>query len=283
MSALHPSRRAAAVLAALLALLGAFASTATARSAKVTPDPPLTVDKAHLAAGLHCPVPVVKGGKQPILLVTGTGFTGAEAYAIGQAALTTLKQPLCYVDFPYRTTGDIQISVQYLVYGIRTVERRAGRPIAMFGVSQGGLLPRWALTYWPSLRKKVTDVIAVAGTQHGSTVLGTCSVAEPCNPATWQQRAGSNLLKATNRQKDESPDPTSWTTVRTATDETVQPTGGPHPTSALKGATTGGNATAGTTSGGTAPPAGGAATGGATKGGATAGGAVNGACNGSLV
>lgn len=237
MSAHDPFRRAAVILAAFLVALGGLASTATAKSAKVTPDPPLTVDKAHLAAGLHCPVPVVKGGKQPILLVTGTGFTGAEAYAIGQAALTTLKQPLCYVDFPYRTTGDIQISVQYLVYGIRTVERQAGRPIAMFGVSQGGLLPRWALTYWPSLRKKVTDVIAVAGTQHGTNLIGTCSLTEPCTPAVWQQRTGSNLLNAINRQKDESPDPTSWTTVRSATDETVQPQQGRHPTSALKGAT----------------------------------------------
>ena len=45
------------------------------------------------------------------------------------------------------------------------------------------------------------------------------------------------MLKALNAEPDESPDPTSWTTVRTATDETVQPTGGRHPTSSLKGAT----------------------------------------------
>ena len=113
----------------------------------------------------------------------------------------------------------------------------AGRKIAIFGISQGGLLPRFALTYWPSLRPMVSDVLAAAGTQHGTTVgAGSCSEAVPCPPAYWQQAAGSNLLRALNRQPFEAPGPTAWTTVRSTTDETVQPTTGPHPTSALKGA-----------------------------------------------
>ena len=63
------------------------------------------------------------------------------------------------------------------------------------------------------------------------------SAANPCPPADWQQAAGSNLLKALNSQPFEAPGPTAWTTVRSATDETVQPQTGKHPTSALKGAT----------------------------------------------
>jgi hypothetical protein len=96
------------------------------------------------------------------------------------------------------------------------------------------------LTYWPSLRKKVTDVVAVAGTQHGTTVgaslLQSCGSACRATAAAWQQSAGSNLIRALNRQRDETPGPTSWTTVRSTTDEVVQPTTGPHPTSALAGA-----------------------------------------------
>jgi hypothetical protein len=57
-------------------------------------------------------------------------------------------------------------------------------------------------------------------------------------PAAFQQAAGSKLLRALNRKgRDETPGPASWTTVRSATDETVQPQTGKHPTSALKGAT----------------------------------------------
>jgi len=201
-------------------------------------EPALTAPKERLADSLVCPKPIKRGGPQPTILVTGTGYTGEEAYAIGKAALATTGRPICYVNFPYRTTGDIQIAAEYLVSGIRRVAASYGKPIAVFGISQGGLLPRWALTYWPSLRAKVTDVIAVAGTQHGTTVrLGLCSALNPCQAASWQQGARSNMLKAINAEPDESPGSTSWTTVRTATDETVQPTTGPHPTSSLKGAT----------------------------------------------
>ena len=55
--------------------------------------------------------------------------------------------PVCYVDFPDFTTADIQVSVQYLVYGLRREFRMAGCKVAVFGISQGGLLPRFALTY----------------------------------------------------------------------------------------------------------------------------------------
>ena len=51
------------------------------------------------------------------------------------------------------------------------------------------------------------------------------------------RRKGSDLLRAINAQPDETPGDVSYTTVRSATDETVQPQTGKHPTSALKGAT----------------------------------------------
>jgi hypothetical protein len=201
-------------------------------------DPPLTVPNAKLDAALHCHGKLQGAKRQPIMLVTGTGATGDEAYAIGKGAFDAFGHPVCTVNYPDFTTADIQVSVQYLVSGIRAMERRAGQPIAIFGISQGGLLPRWALTYWPSLRAKVTDVLAAAGTQHG-TALGdpAACATSGCAPAVWQQLAGSELLAAVNAQPDETPGPTAWTTVRSSGDETVQPQTGPHPTSALRGAT----------------------------------------------
>lgn len=220
-----------------LALTACVAALALAPAAQAA-DPPLSVSTARLAASFHCPQPIVRGGAQPIMVVTGTGYTGAEAYEIGKVVLGNFGRPVCYVDFPYRTTGDVQVSAEYLVNGIRRMYKLGGQKIAMLGVSQGGLLMRWALTYWPSLRTKVTDAVSIAGTQHGTNLIkkGACSLTSPCTPATWQQAAGSNLLKTLNRQPDESPGPTDWTTLRSATDETVQPQTGKHPTSSLKGA-----------------------------------------------
>ena len=224
-------------LVAALGVLAALCFATSALAASRYAEPTLTVPKKKLAAALHCHGDLTRGGKQPIMLVTGTGATGEEAYGIGKGAFDAFGHPVCDVDFPAFTTGDIQIAAQYLVFGIREEARRAGQPIGVIGISQGGLLPRIALTYWPSLRPKVTDVLAAAGTQHGTTVGRRCSKGRPCAPANWQQAAGSNLLRALSRQPDESPGPTAWTTVRSSTDETVQPQTGAHPASSLKGAT----------------------------------------------
>jgi hypothetical protein len=230
----------------VLAIAVGVAGLALAAPASASPrrhaykEPPVVIPKTELEAAFHCHGTVEGSSTEPILFVTGTGASGEEGYLIGKGAFDAFGHPVCDVDFPDFTTADIQVSVQYLVYAIRQESRMAGRPIAIFGISQGGLLPRIALTYWPSLRRKVTDVLAAAGTQHGTTVVGPagpCSATNPCPPAGWQQAAGSRLLEALNSQPVEAPGPTAWTTVRSATDEVVQPQTGKHPTSALKGAT----------------------------------------------
>jgi len=221
-------RRFAALAAAALALVLAPAAAASG--------PPLRVPQAELEKGLKCPIgPLAHTKKTPVMFVTGTGVSGDTAWLLVADAFAALGHPTCYVNFPANTTADIQVSVEYLVHGLRRQYELAGRKIAVIGISQGGLLPRFALTYWPDLRRKVGDFVAVAGTQHG-TNLFSCSAAAPCEPAAWQQVAGSNLLRALNSQPDETPGRVSYTTVRSLTDETVQPQTGKRPTSSLRGA-----------------------------------------------
>jgi hypothetical protein len=222
------TRRRIGLLAA--AVLAVSASPASAAG------PKLTVPESDLAAAFVCPIDPANATQTPLMFVTGTGATGDQGYLIGQTAFEAYGRPVCYMNFPDFTTADIQVSVQYLVYGLRREYALAGRKIAVFGISQGGLLPRFALTYWPDLRRKVSDVLAAAGTQHGTTVFRGCSPASPCAPANWQQLRHSHLLDAINSQPDETPGDVSYTTVRSLTDETVQPQGGGHPTSSLAGA-----------------------------------------------
>ena len=59
-------------------------------------------------------------------------------------------------------------------------------------------------------------------------------------PVHARRLAAARRLEAARRaqsQPDETPGNVSYTTVRSLTDETVQPQGGRHPTSALEGAT----------------------------------------------
>ena len=131
-------KRATAPLLAIVAL-GLLGSPAAASG------PKLTVPKAELDAAFECPIDPTGATVTPLMFVTGTGATGDQGYLIGQSAFEAYGHPVCYVNFPDFTTADIQVSVQYLVYALRREYKMAGRKIAIFGISQGGLLPRFAL------------------------------------------------------------------------------------------------------------------------------------------
>jgi hypothetical protein len=222
------------LLATALALLVGAAPAAAA-------EPKLSEPAGKLRQALVCEGKLGPERPAPILFSTGTGSNGPEGLSVIEGALKRLGRPICYTSYPAFATGDIQIAAEYMVYAIRRVHRRAGQPIAIYGISQGALIPRGALTFWPSLRQKVADVVAVAGTQHGTSSLDLasrlCGDEKGCVAAAWQQAAGSKFQRALNRPgRDETPGRTSWTTVRTLTDEVVTPQDGPDPTSALRGA-----------------------------------------------
>ncbi len=121
------------------------------------------------------------------MFVSGTASTGAQGYCAAAGSVrATSGIPVCHVTFPDLTTADIQVSAEYLVYGLRREYKLAGRKVAIYGISQGGLISRFALTYWPDLRRKVGDLFSAAGTQHGTDIdFGGC--AGGCAPAIWQQ------------------------------------------------------------------------------------------------
>jgi len=208
-------------------------------------EPLLRTSAGKLNAALHCQAAVRHAKREPVLLVHGTGGGGSDEWVSPvdfRKSMSDAGYPVCYVELPDHALADAQISAEYVVNAIRRTRTMAGRPIALYGHSQGGLLARWALTYWPSLRSQVADVVSVAGTQHGTNGAAAASLLEPlcrhpgCPPTFWQQRIGSNLEKALNNGRDETPGPTAWTTVRTTGDDVVQPQTGAHPTSALRGA-----------------------------------------------
>ncbi len=213
----------------------ASAAVASTSAAEQDRGPELTVPRSELKAAFSCPTDPTAATKTPIMFVSGTASTGSQGYALMQGAFERFGHPVCHVTFPDLTTADIQVSVQYLVYGLRREYELAGRKVAIYGISQGGLISRFALTYWPDLRRKVGDLFSAAGTQHGTDIdFGGC--AGGCAPAIWQQLEGSRLLRALNAQPDETPGGVSYTTVRTEMDELVQPQTGKHPTSSLAGA-----------------------------------------------
>jgi hypothetical protein len=129
--------------------------------------------------------------------------------------------------------GDVQVAGEYVVYAIRTMHARSNRRVDIIGHSQGGMVPRWALRFWPGTRGMVDDMIGMSPSNHG-TVDAVPACTTGCAPAFWQQRTGSNFLSALNSYRETFPG-ISYTSVYTRTDEVVVPNLGPEASSALHG------------------------------------------------
>jgi hypothetical protein len=169
-----------------------------------------------------------------VLLVPGTTLNPKTDFSYGwEPALTKLGWSYCTVGLPGNAMGDIQTAGEYVVYAIRTMHARYGRRIDIVGHSQGGMVPRWALRFWPDTRAMVDDLVGLSPSNHGTVDANGVCVA-PCAPSIWQQRKGARFLAALNSYQETFPG-ISYTDVYTLTDEVVVPNFGPAASSSLHG------------------------------------------------
>ena len=219
----------------LVLVLALTAPLASMRDAAATTDPPLASDPAALDAAVHCPPPAHLAA-DPVLLVHGTATNSAESWDWGLApALRTTGRDVCTVDIPGRSMGDIQVSTEFVVHAIRSIAATWSRQVAVVGHSQGGLEPRWALRWWPSVRAQVSDLVLLATPNHGArSADGACAFGR-CAEAVWQMKTGSAFVTALNRD-DETPGDVDYTSIYSLTDELVQPAAFPSATAAIDGA-----------------------------------------------
>ncbi len=227
-------RRCLLCTAVAFALVSAVAHADPAYAPPARPGPPLDVPRAQLAAAMECSAGVDHASRAPVLLVPGTGASAKDNFSWNyEPALNARKIPWCAVTFPYYGNGDIQVNGEYMVYAIRTMYARAGRRIAVVGHSQGGMVPRWALRFWPDTRAMVDDVIGFAPSNHGTTQAGLACQGN-CLEANWQQAYMSNFIRALNSFQETFPG-ISYTDVYTHDDEVVRPNSDDTGSSSLHG------------------------------------------------
>ena len=214
----------------LLALLAVLALPASAQAQFAPPDRPglpLSVPQAKLDARLSCSAQPLDSGPAPVLLLQGTGATAKDNWSwTYQPALTKRGIPWCAMDLPEQATGDVQVAGEHVVHAIRTMHAAAGKRIAIIGHSQGGMVGRWALRFWPDTRAMVDDVIGFAPSNHGTTAARDCA-GGGCSAASTQQSDQSNFMKALNSAA-ETWQGISYTSITTNLDETVQPSTSGH-------------------------------------------------------
>lgn len=194
--------------------------------------PALRVPAAALARSLVCSGDLRSSTRDPILLIPGTTLTPEVNFSWNyERAFTQRGRPWCAVTLPNNAMGDIQVSAEYVVSALRTMADRSGKRVQIVGFSQGGMIGRWALKYWPDTRATTSKVIGIDPSNHGT--LDAYPVCAPgCAPALWQQQTGSRFLAALN-DGPETFAGISYTSIHTPLDEVVVPNLPPAPSSAL--------------------------------------------------
>jgi triacylglycerol esterase/lipase EstA (alpha/beta hydrolase family) len=189
------------------------------------PAPAPEASQAELKASLACSGDLDDATRAPVLLVPATTVNSRENF--GWNYVPYFKQlgiPYCTTDLPgerAQNMGDIQQRGDYIAYAIRQMFARAHRRIAILGHSQGGMVMRWALRFWPDTRDMVDDVIGMAGTNHGSVVVPAICIPN-CAAALWQQSDTANFYKALNSGQETFAG-ISYTEIYSHADEFVQP------------------------------------------------------------
>lgn len=211
--------RGAAVLAAVTVGLGACVATASAAE----DGPALQVPEQALAQSLSCTGDLEDADHEPVLLIPGTTQTPAEFSWNYARAFAAEGRPFCTVALPDKGMGDIQVAAEYVVSAVRTMSERAGGPVDVVGHSQGGMITRWALKFWPDTRDAVDDLVGLAPSNHGTVVAnGICLAPGGCAPAIQQQRADARFIAALNAGR-ETWDEVDYTVAYTDFDEVVVP------------------------------------------------------------
>lgn len=186
------------------------------------PGPALSIPQSELDSSLDCGAGLDSAAKTPVLLVHGTGSDPENNFSWNWIpALEALGTPWCTVALVDSGQADVQASGEHVVNAIRTMFQRSGRKISILGHSQGGMIPRWALRFWPDTRAMVDDVVGFAPSNHG-TLTAQLSCASGCSAAGWQQRSDSQFIDALNSVQETFAG-ISYTSIYTKTDVVVTP------------------------------------------------------------
>jgi hypothetical protein len=177
---------------------------------------------AKLDAALRCTSGISGASRNPVLLVPGTNLDPEPNFSWNyERAFAAMGWPYCTVTLPGHALGDIQVAGEYVVYALRTMARAAGRRVDVLGYSQGGMLPRWTLRFWPDTRRLVEDVVGLDPSNHG-TVVADAACRSPCPAADWQQASAARFMSALN-SRTETFAGIDYTVIFSRTDEIVVP------------------------------------------------------------
>ncbi|MFB4287288.1 esterase/lipase family protein [Nonomuraea sp. ATR24] len=182
---------------------------------------------------------------EPVVLVHGTFGNAYDSWRYMAPELRRAGHCVFAINYgappgsPLKGTGDIRRSARELARFVdRVLAATGARRVALVGHSQGGMMPRWYLRYeggadarrpW---RNKVSKLVSLAATHHGTTASGVMSTLDvlgvrhlagaAISRAAVQQATGSEFMIQLNRGGDTMPG-VRYTVLATRYDEIATP------------------------------------------------------------
>lgn len=173
---------------------------------------------------LNCSENFPDVSKTPVLLIHGTALDVANNFAWNWIpALNQTETPFCTIELVSNGMGDAQESAERVVLALKEMKRIGGQEVDIMGYSQGGMIPRFAIKYFPEVIDWIDDLVAISPSNHGSSDAdGMCQFSS-CAASLWQQTSTSNFLAALNAEGLESVAGVDYTVIYTRYDQVVTP------------------------------------------------------------
>jgi pimeloyl-ACP methyl ester carboxylesterase len=157
---------------------------------------PYSVGLERLDAAVHCATQL-KRGAHPVLLVPG-GQTSAATWSTNWLQLVPrLGRVPCTVDLPDDGQADIQLSAEYVARALQVLHDTTRERTVVIGHSQGGLIARSAIEYFPQAAF-ISELVQFATPNHGMTLVDQECSGRACAAAAQQMRPAAKFIAALN-------------------------------------------------------------------------------------
>ncbi|EGG00538.1 uncharacterized protein MELLADRAFT_111786 [Melampsora larici-populina 98AG31] len=125
-------------------------------------DAPFSQGQKSYESAIHCPRGIRDMPRGIVLMVPCTSANGAEVFSKLTLSLHISAYGL----------GDMQIAGEFVAYAVSNLA--SSSPSGKINVvthSQGGVNAQWAITFWPSIRNQITNLVTIGAPHRGAIMI----------------------------------------------------------------------------------------------------------------
>ncbi|KAH9825122.1 hypothetical protein DFH28DRAFT_942888 [Melampsora americana] len=210
-------------------------------------DAPFSQGQLSYQRAIYCPHGIQNLPRGIVLLVPCTSCEATEVFAETPIGLRLPKEgfDLCWVNLPFHGLGDMQLSGEFVAFAVDYLAKQSlSGKINVVTYSQGGSNAQWAITFWPSIRNQIINLVTIAAPHKGTfltrPICSSLNLIGGCLTSVLQMDRNSRYMNAVNNRTSinngkQALVPT--TSIYTLLDEIVTPqTSNPEGASHLTGA-----------------------------------------------